>query len=980
MPDQHVFISYSLADASEFAHKLVDELEGGNYKFIKTWLDKHDIDPGRDYDEQIVDGIKTCKCMAFVMTTDSVAPGSMCKNEWTWALKYKKVVIPIRLHKEAEQPFGLGNRQAIDFTIGFEYGLAKLRKFLIHLDSPAGLLDSYKDRLADAQRALRRAHADEVNRIEDEIEELKIQIIDQEDIIDNPEAAYEKTQNNIEEGLKLERQPEILITNKKKTRILNPPPGIAPNYFQDRFIETQQIVNYLKDDAQRLMTVVGRGGVGKTAMVCRLLKSLETMQLPDESGEMEVKGIIYLSESGNHRATFTNIFYDLCKLLPETTARELDSIYKNPKTNTESKMRDVLESFRDGCVVLLLDNFEPLVDSETQKIINAELDEALRAFICGPHHTVKVLITTRIAPRELNLCEPGRQRILTLDEGLTSPYAENILREMDSDGRLGLKSAPNEALELARINTRGFPRALEALFAILAIDRYTTLEELLAMSLPENVVEALVGEAFNRLDTKAKMVMQALAIYNRPVAPAAIDYLLLPHFPGLSSATILQRLANMHFTRKESRRFYLHPVDREFAYRLIPDGIDQDTIDFSQSVLTLKAADYFAEARKPRSEWKKLDDITAQLSEYDLRCTAGDYDKAAEVLNEVGFDCLVLWGHWNLLINLHQLLGNLQIYRHKQSYLYNLSSAYRNAGETQKAIDYTEKGLKLACEAGELSDIARFNWSHGVSYVNLGKIEKAIDYCEQALEIFIDLKDALSEAGTRCSTANCYMYQGTIDKAIENNNQALKIAKEMNSIRFNAESLFNLGNCYSDLRKTQKSIECYKQAIQKADETSLIFVQSKARYSLACEYLFSQILTEAHAAIESARNFDYPRSNPDISAISGVIALHMGDFKIARQPLLDALSQADAILNSTPLFYRAIYAKAFALSGLSVCESVVNIEKANEYAGLAENTYQQAWNICSAKGVVKRAQRLFDAITVVDEKGVLKNIRMLLKT
>jgi hypothetical protein len=37
------------------------------------------------------------------------------------------------------------------------------------------------------------------------------------------------------------------------------------------------------------------------------------------------------------------------------------------------------------------------------------------------------------------------------------------------------------------------------------------------------VVEALVGEAFNRLDVTAERVMEALAAYARPVTPAAID-------------------------------------------------------------------------------------------------------------------------------------------------------------------------------------------------------------------------------------------------------------------------------------------------------------------------------------------------------------------------------------------------------------------------------------------------------------------------
>ena len=47
------------------------------------------------------------------------------------------------------------------------------------------------------------------------------------------------------------------------------------------------------------------------------------------------------------------------------------------------------------------------------------------------------------------------------------------------------------------------------------------------------------------------------------------------------------------------------------------------------------AANYFAQARKPRVEWKKLDDLAAQLAEFDLRFEAGDYDTATGVLTEI---------------------------------------------------------------------------------------------------------------------------------------------------------------------------------------------------------------------------------------------------------------------------------------------------------------------------------------------------------
>ena len=47
----------------------------------------------------------------------------------------------------------------------------------------------------------------------------------------------------------------------------NTPPVVAPGYFQDRHVESELVGDFLRADDARIMTVVGRGGVGKTAMV-----------------------------------------------------------------------------------------------------------------------------------------------------------------------------------------------------------------------------------------------------------------------------------------------------------------------------------------------------------------------------------------------------------------------------------------------------------------------------------------------------------------------------------------------------------------------------------------------------------------------------------------------------------------------------------------------------------------------------------------
>ena len=61
-----------------------------------------------------------------------------------------------------------------------------------------------------------------------------------------------------------------------------------------------------------------------------------------------------------------------------------------------------------GPSVVLLDNLEDLIDAETGAITDPPLDEALRALLTGPDHAVKVILTTRVAPRTLLLASrPG---------------------------------------------------------------------------------------------------------------------------------------------------------------------------------------------------------------------------------------------------------------------------------------------------------------------------------------------------------------------------------------------------------------------------------------------------------------------------------------------------------------------------------------------------------------------------------------------
>ena len=91
-------------------------------------------------------------------------------------------------------------------------------------------------------------------------------------------------------------------------------------------------------------------------------------------------------------------------------------------------------------------------------------------------------------------------------------------------------------------------------------------------SLPGDVVDVLVGEAFNRLDELAQQVMQALAVFPAAVPAVAVDYLLQPYRQAIDSAPVLGRLVNMHFAKRDAGRYYLHQVDRDYAFGRVPVG------------------------------------------------------------------------------------------------------------------------------------------------------------------------------------------------------------------------------------------------------------------------------------------------------------------------------------------------------------------------------------------------------------------------
>lgn len=996
--------------------KLADELAAGP-PAIPVWLDKRSLRPGEDWDEQVQEAIRICKGMVFVMSVDSVRHDSVCKNEWVRALKYKKPVIPLLLERDAELPLRLGSREYIKFTDSFDSGLARLRKQLVWMDSAPGQLQALKYRLADAQRELSRADADQQEQIRDDIDELNRQITQQQNIINNPTAAEQRVQQSIDAGLEGERKPAKPVTGITQSKFINPPPLIAPTWFQDRHVETGQIGEFLKDQSLRLMTIVGRGGIGKSAMVCRLLRSLEGGQLPDDGGPLAVDGIVYLSAARSlHRTNLPDMYAGLTKLLPDEIVKQLDSVAKNPQATTRVTMEALLEAFPRGRTVVLLDNFEDMLAVETGQITDAELDSALRALLELPPHGIKIIITTRVAPSDLALVQPALQRRLDLDTGLEQPYAENILRAMDADGKVRLRDAPDDLLASARERTLGHPRALEHLFGILSADRDTSLQEILDNTkelLPEKVVKVLVGEAFSRLDPTAQRVMQALATYRYPVPPAAVDYLLQPHVPGIDSGRVLSRLVNMQFVHRDAGRYYLHQIDRDYALSRVEKGApadrDAEIPPMTRFALQHRAAEWFKLSRKPREAWKSLDDLAAQISEFDLRCAGDDYDTAAAVMLEFDFDYLFLWGHYRLMIELHERLqGKISDPQLAESSLSNLGSAYLRIGQVHRASSCDEKALQLARERNDRGAEADWLSNLGGTISQLGQNARAIEYYEQALMIHREIGYRNGEALDLGGLASRYAEIGQLARAVEYHEQALLLNRESKDRENEALNLDNLGNTYGLFGQPEAGYRCHRmaldiareigyrlieasahnnigtlnlsqgnwreaarelaQAIEISDDTGDLQNSKSARENLALVNIYENNLIAAREIVDAGRRYDVPLSNHSTSAMMGVVAVRQGELNTAREAFTAAINEANQLLALTAERFEALDTKGLSLGGLALCGDRAQISAARA-------AYSSARAVTSAAGVTRGVLQRFDALAKADTDCILAEVR-----
>jgi tetratricopeptide (TPR) repeat protein len=797
----------------------------------------------------------------------------------------------------------------------------------------------------------------------------------------------------------------------QKPITINSSPLLIPSHFRGRQGEITSVTEFLSEDAKPLLLIVGREGSGKTALICQVLDMIKRGARNGPKITPRVDAIIYLNSTGHDRVSWSRFFSDVSRLLSSRKKRDAERLFTQPGMTMTLKMQWLLSALADQRILVLLDHLDDVIDASTSEILDSELAEGLRAVLEQKSHNVKLIITSQVAPKDLLFTLPAGPDFVDLGHGLPLREAKEALYALDGNGQLGLAAASQQALDEICHRTQGNPRALEILCALFRTDRDISLKEVLEKTnglLPHKVLEALIGQAFHRLDPASQKIMQALAIYARPVTVKAVKYLLEPHLPNVDSQSFLSRLANMQLVRKEDDRYYLHETDREYVLSTIPEGQDAghsstEPPPFTRLALLHRGADYF------RQSGSSTEDLAPKLAEFDLRYRAQEYDSAARIMTEVE-DSLLGRGHYRQVSELReQLRGKLDDPQLNRRQFDTLARVYHRLGALEQAIHCYEEGLRyvrrMQDSLGEclyLSNLAiclmeSGQWDLAITYCRLtlniagtlqdrprqahvlntlsdclayvGKTPEAVNCCEQSLTLARACMKREQEVVILANMGQHYGELGETDKALSKCDKSLAIAKTIKFQLGEATALRNLAELDADKNKLKQALELYERAIELADLAQSAQLQQTTRTGLALALLLFGELADARVSSEAACQYDVPAFNCEAFAVLGVIVHRLEDGRAARDAFNKAVQHANAMLAKTPQAYKALDARGLALSGLALLEgSTDDLEDAIE-------AYHAARRFTSDAGIVHRVLRCFDELAKADLAHRLAPVR-----
>jgi tetratricopeptide (TPR) repeat protein len=572
---------------------------------------------------------------------------------------------------------------------------------------------------------------------------------------------------------------------EKKIRVFGRrPPGVA-DIFKGRTDELKEVGRLLAGGRVRLVSILGQGGIGKTALAKVLLLGLEESRWPQAERSIPVDGIAYFSTQTDG-ITLERLFLGCAKLLDGDGCARLENVWASRDLGSEEKVTLLLQAFKQGLYVVLLDNLESLIDVDG-RLTDPDLTLFLRESLQGPRHGLRVLVTSR-EPLRLDSDVGSLAQEVWLQRGLGIPEGVQLLRELDPNCKYTIGCAHEEKLTEVVRRTHGVPRALQLVVSIMADRRrrnpYFSLDEVVASFYSQDeVVKKLVDENYRRLPQDARRVAEALAVYDVAVQDVAVGFLLQPFAPGVDVLAVLGRLYESHLVEidQTTRTASLHPIDKEYLYQRLPGQGP-----YSRQALHERAAEYYHSRRivEPDEHFGldtriDLHVFGPQLSEFNHRVKAGQTEEAAELLMDFG-PALAFQGSASLCREMIRAAAGVAVAgdRARLGLLASETALRSMFGPAAQALEVGEQASEVASRLDPRTEGAMQSIL-GIACRYMGDAKQAVTHFERALGLYRRSNDAGHGSHRLLGELSlCHSYAGNIRQALYYGRQLLELAEQ----------------------------------------------------------------------------------------------------------------------------------------------------------------------------------------------------------